>query len=392
MRHLLVAASVAALALLGCSSSTSGSSGSTGSTGSTSHTTSAGSTSAGTTSAGSTSTGTTSAGTSTGASATSTTGTTGTGTTSTGTTSAGTTGNTLFPSDAPWYQDVSALQKDAQSDAIITDLSNNGGWGNGNVFQIDFSITLQHADANTEFVPWTPTGDWYSPDCDQQDMPLPTGGAVEGEDAYACTQGGDCHLLVIDDVHQKLYENWEWNQTGTNTYESGCQAVWDLTQHYPDNLRGDGCTSADAAGFPIAALLFTADEVAAGHIDHAIRFILPNDRIRHGSYVHPSTHSTNPTAGGPNAPPYGVHLRLRQDFDVSGLSPGAQVVANALKKYGMFLSDGGQIALTAADDRFTTAKWSGLLDAHDLSSIQVTDFEVVNLGTPVPLNDCVRNP
>ena len=31
--------------------------------------------------------------------------------------------------------------------------------------------------------------------------------------------------------------------------------------------RGLQCTSADAAGFPIAPLLFTADEVAAGHID-----------------------------------------------------------------------------------------------------------------------------
>jgi len=387
MRHLLVAASLAALALLGCSSSTSGSSsstsssGSAGATGTTGHSTTTSSTAAGSTTNGTSTTGTSSTGTSTT-----------TGTTSSTTTSSGTTGGTLFPSDAPWYQDVSGLLPDNASNAIITDLSNNGGWGNGNVFQIDFSITLQHADANTEFVPWTPTGDWYSPDCDQEDMPLPTGGAVEGEDAYTCTGGGDCHLLVIDDANHKLYEAWEWNQTGANSYESGCQAVWDLTQHYPDNLRGDQCTSADAAGFPMAALLFTADEVAAGHIDHAIRFILPNDRIRHGSYVHPSTHSTNPTSGGPNAPPYGVHLRLRGDFDVSGLSPGAQVVANALKKYGMFLSDGGQIALTAADDRFTTAKWAGLLDAHDLSSLQVTDFEVVNLGTPVTYTgDCVRN-
>ena len=29
--------------------------------------------------------------------------------------------------------------------------------------------------------------------------------------------------------------------------------VWDLTKAYPDSLRGDQCTSADAAGFPIVA-------------------------------------------------------------------------------------------------------------------------------------------
>lgn len=47
-------------------------------------------------------------------------------------------------------------------------------------------------------------------------------------------------------------------------------------QVYPDDGRGEQCTSADAAGFPMSTLLFTADEVYAGEINHAIRFILPN--------------------------------------------------------------------------------------------------------------------
>ena len=223
-------------------------------------------------------------------------------------------------------------------------------------------------------------------------MPLPAVGAVEGSSDYSC-QGGDCHLLVIDDLHQKLYEMFEANLVSASDFEGGCQVVWDLTKHYPDNLRGDGCTSTDAAGFPIAALLFTADEVAAGHIDHAIRFILPNSRIRNGEYVHPSTHTTSAASGGPNAPPYGVRLRLRADYPIDTLpSEGAKVVARALQKYGMFLSDGGQIALTGADDRFTTAKWSGLLDPHDLKSLKVSDFAVVDLPTPTPNQDCVRNP
>jgi hypothetical protein len=323
-------------------------------------------------------------------------GTTGSGATAGGSATGGSSGHpgTLFPADAPWYQDVSAPSHlDPSSAAIINDLAQAGGWGNGNIFQIDFSITLQHALPTTEFVSWTPTADWYSPDCDQQRMPAPSGGAVEGESGYACTQNGDCHLLVIDDAHQRLYELWRANRLGASSWEGGCQAVWDLSKHYAASLRGDGCTSADAAGFPVGALLFTADEVTSGHIDHAIRFILPNARIRHGEYVHPATHSTRPTAGGPNAPPYGVHLRLRADYPVASLpSVGARVVARALQKFGMFLADGGNITLTAADDRFTTAKWSGLLDAHDLASLQVSDFEVVDLGTPVPLGSCTLNP
>jgi serine/threonine-protein kinase len=259
--------------------------------------------------------------------------------------------------------------------------------------KIDFSITLQHADASTPFQNFTPSGDFYSPDCDHVPFPVPAGGAVEGESGYRCTQDGDCHLLVVDDAHDKLYEMWR-AFTGSSGFNGGCTAVWDLTKQYPANLRGDGCTSADAGGFPIAAMLFTADEIAAGEIPHAIRFILPNSRIRGGGvYVHPGTHTTGSTSGGANAPPYGVRLRLKSSFDVSSLSSGARVVARAMQTYGMFLADGGNIALTAADDRFTTAKWSNVgVTSQSLSSLQVTDFEVVDLGTPVSSTDCVRNP
>jgi hypothetical protein len=38
---------------------------------------------------------------------------------------------------------VSAAAKDARSDAIIAALVSMGGWGNGDVLQIDFSIPLK---------------------------------------------------------------------------------------------------------------------------------------------------------------------------------------------------------------------------------------------------------
>lgn len=62
-----------------------------------------------------------------------------------------------------------------------------------------------------------------------------------------------------------------------------------------------------------------------------------------------------------------------------------------MQRYGMALADGGNIALTAQSDRFTTGKWNGLLDSHDLSSIQPTDFEVLDTGPDIELTyDCVR--
>jgi hypothetical protein len=121
---------------------------------------------------------------------------------------------------------------------------------------------------------------------------------------------------------------------------------------------------------------------------------VPNSRIRHGIYLHPATHSTGATSGGSNAPPYGARLRLRADYPVETLpSAGARVVARAMQRYGIVLADGGNVALTAQSDRFTTAKWAGLLGPRDLQAIQVTDFAMVNGGTRHPYTgDCVREP
>jgi hypothetical protein len=60
----------------------------------------------------------------------------------------------------------------------------------------------------------------------------------------------------------------------------------------------------------------------------------------------------------------------------------------------MLLADGGDIALTFADDRNNTAKWADLgIDAQSFSDIGVDQFEVVELGDEIPLTyDCVRNP
>jgi serine/threonine-protein kinase len=306
----------------------------------------------------------------------------------------------IFPSTAPWYQDVTQAALDSQSADVISGLSMAGGWGNGNKFQIDSSIEVLAADASVARRAFTPTDDFYNPDCDKVDVPVPAGGRVEGESGYACTGDGDCHLIVVQGM--RLYEMWRANITGDSTagFQGGCLAVWDLSKDYwtpaapPSFARGDHCTSADAAGYPIAALLFSADEVKAGEIKHAIRFILPNDRIDPKMYVHPATHATMHSATATTPVPYGARLRLKSSFDLASLpSDGARVVARALMHYGMFLADGGNIALTAQSDTYTQAKWDGLLDPHDLASLKVTDFEMVDGGTRYPLaGDCSRTP
>ncbi len=308
----------------------------------------------------------------------------------------------IFPSSSPFYQDISGAPLAADAKAIIDGVQKKGGWGNNNIFQIDFSIEVLGAADSVTREAFTPTDDFYDPDCDPAPVPLPAGGRLEGETGYECTNDGDCHLIVVQG--KRLYEMWRANVSGT--FYGGCLAVWDLSKNYwqpaaaPNFSRGDGCSSADAAGLPIAPLLFTADEVAAGEIKHAIRFILPNNRIRDKSYVHPGTHATGPpngATGGADTPPYASRWRLKASFDESTLpSEGARVVARALKKYGMFLADGGNIALTGQADTYTTAKWDGLLAPRGLQALKVTDFEVVDGGEAFLWGstnyDCSRTP
>ncbi len=296
----------------------------------------------------------------------------------------------LFPADAPWNTDISTATVDSQSSAVIGFLQSRG-WGGGRM-QIDFSIEVLCTD-DAPMRSFQKTGDFYSPDCDDTAVPVPPSGALEGENGYECTGDGDCHLIVIHRPTRKLFEQWRANISG-GTYQGGCLAVWDLSRVYPAQGRGEQCTSADAAGLPITPLLFDADEVAAGEIKHAIRFILPNDRIRNATYVHPATHATRAASGGTNAPPYGARLRLKASYPVDSLpTAGAKVVARALQKYGMILADGGNIALTAQSDRFTQAKWDGLLGPLDLRAIQPSDFELVNAGPRLTWSgDCVRTP
>jgi serine/threonine-protein kinase len=286
-------------------------------------------------------------------------------------------------------RDVSGVPKATNSATIISALKAAGGWGNSNRMQIDFTLNVVKASSTTPKRSFTKNSEFYSPDCDYTSVPVPSGGNVEGNSGYVCSNGGDCHLLVYDTSARKLYEMYRASIT-SSSFTGGCLAVWDGTKTYTDTLRGDQCTSADAAGFPIAPLLFTADEVAAGEIKHAIRFILPNNRIKKG-FTRPATHGTN-TTGGANLPSYGVHFRLRANYPVDSLpSKGARVVARAMQKYGMYHADGGNIALTAMSDRNTVNKWSGLLGPNDLSALKVEDFEVIQHSSPVALTmNCVR--
>src|SRR6185503_8659291 len=87
-------------------------------------------------------------------------------------------------------QDVSAVPKAASSASIIAALAAAGGWGNSNTMQIDFGLDVLTAPAGSPMRTFTPTDDFYTPDCDLTAMPVPLGGNIESETGYACTGDG----------------------------------------------------------------------------------------------------------------------------------------------------------------------------------------------------------
>jgi len=334
-------------------------------------------------------------------------------------------GGTLNPISAAsnfpcsWYfnQSVAAAALDPNSAAMISQLSSAGGWGNGNTFQIDWGIgviftnmpagsvpanSTDTTSAQTTDMPFVNNG-VSTPDSDiPTTIPVTTanvtseGSGFESGGGFT-SDGGDDHYLVFDNATKRLYEVYQASVSGGQLSSTGSIAIWDPTIQYPTNLRGDVCTSADASGALMAPLLATPDEVAAGTITHALRLILPNSRIENKQYVRPATHGTGGSGWATtNGIPYGARLRLHSSFTLAGASPAGEAFITALKTYGMILSDGGDIALSVANDDTFHNKWENLLPngSHELYGIQVTDFDVVapTEGTYINFTsyNCVR--
>jgi hypothetical protein len=301
-------------------------------------------------------------------------------------------GDGYFPG-GPFYEDITDTTPVSNSDAITANmeaLHGPNGWGYGEM-RIDFSIITNVSPAGTEKHAFQIVDDYfYEGECDTAPMPLPAGGAVEvdwenpptlsGLEGYDCTtfdDGGDCHMIVFAPDEDRLYELYHATVRDNGTFEGGCLAIWDTSVAVTDDGRGQQCSSADAAGYPIAPLLVTPDEVFAGEIEHAVRLILPNDIIRGGVYFSPATHGTDST-GDADTIPYGGRMRLRADYPIENLSPPAQVVARAMQRYGLMLADGGNIALTMSSDVLSEHKWADLgLEPDALAELRASDFDVI---------------
>jgi hypothetical protein len=184
--------------------------------------------------------------------------------------------------------------------------------------------------------------------------------------------GSDRHALIEDKSNCKLYELYDLRKVGTKWY-AGSGAIWSLKSNA---LRPAGWTSADAAGLPILPGLARYDEVAAGRIDHALRFTVSKTRR---AYVYPARHYAS-SSTDPALPPMGLRVRLKAGYDISGFPKQARVVLQALKTYGMMVADNGSSWFISG---VPDGRWSND-DLHTLGNVPGSAFEVVDTSSLAP--------
>jgi hypothetical protein len=273
-----------------------------------------------------------------------------------------------FASDNLWNTDISGAPVDANSGAIINFIGPTIGmhadFGSGQ-YQ-GSNIGIPYAVVGGTQSPVSINFTAYGDESDPGPMPIPGNASIEGDPNPG---NGDRHVLVLDNSNCFLYELYSSFPNTDGSWNAASAAVWDLLAN---EQRPWTWTSADAAGLPIFPGLVRYDEVAAGQIQHAIRFTLPQSRA---AMVLPATHWAA-NSSDPSAPPMGMRLRLKAGYDISSFSTNVQVILSALKKYGLIMADNGSaMYISGAPD----SRWDNN-DLHNLSQVPASAFEVVQMN------------
>jgi len=287
-----------------------------------------------------------------------------------------------FPSTYAWNTNIASAPLDPNNTAITTAAGFAGLHLHHDFSSVaggDYGIPYVVVDSSsTPLVPIDVVA--YADQSDVAYAPFPPTAPIEGSPA-ACTGGpnnyqGDQHVLVLDRDRCMLYETFN-SVYCSGAWSADSETIWDLQS---SEQRPWGWTSADAAGLAIFPGLVRYDEVAAGAINHAIRFTMQQtkDDANDGYFVEPATHAAGTVWGVSNI--MGMRIRLNASFDISGYSAANQVILTAMKQYGMILADnGGYFYFQGVPD----PRWNDS-DLENLDSIQSSNFEVVQMTPAFP--------
>lgn len=273
-------------------------------------------------------------------------------------------GCSMFPADNWWNTDISKYPLDPRSSQYIKSIPGNLHPDFGH--NPDYGIPVNIVTRSQKKVPVS--FDYFS-QSDPGPYPIPPNAQIEG----GSHSNGDRHVLVLQQGACKLYEMWRaFPKNGGKRWHAGSGAIFPLDTN---KLRPNGWTSADAAGLPILPALIKCDEIAAGEIDHALRFTV--ERTQAG-YIHPATHFAS-NSRDLDLPPMGLRVRLKASYDISHFNRTAKIVLTAMKIYGMFVADNGSNWYFQGEGGSASKCWNDN-DLDALKNVPGTAFEVVKTG------------
>ena len=191
-----------------------------------------------------------------------------------------------------------------------------------------------------------PLSTTYPVGCTTYDCQTPVSFAIPRYAAPAT--GSDHHLVVLDPATSNELDMWQASyNAGADSWSAGSRYVTASNGWGAQCSSGQHCLGAVAAGFAAFGGVVRPEEIAQGHIDHALFFADPNTRA--GDIACPATH-TDGWASDPAAIPEGARIQLDPGFDVDDQAwpTWEKVIAHALQTYGAYLGDsGGSLAFSA---------------------------------------------
>jgi hypothetical protein len=276
----------------------------------------------------------------------------------------------LYADSSPLNAPVGGAPVDPGSSAMVArsivpyagsaNLTNSPDWGIP-IFQADSSSQRQSVGC---------TRYW----CNVAVPPFPIPAAAQP------SSGSDGHLVVLDGAGGEL-DAWTADH-GSDGWSAGVRGVTSSQGSGLECDRGQTCGRANAAGFALAAGIVRPEEIAQGHIDHALVITTPYTR---SGYVACPALGTDGSSDDPAALPEGARLQLDPSVDVDALPiPGWQkVLARALQTYGAYVVDtGGSLSIRAESNLgrgYDAWAKAGVPDFPNLSGLPWGSLRVMQL-------------
>lgn len=245
--------------------------------------------------------------------------------------------NQVLPADVPLAPNSQAIVKNLAADK-------NGGYAVWPLMTETFSAPIYIATDET------PKAAWNYDNCTGASGLHPPFGealaAVPTLPGMVVSNGTDGEIAIYEPATDTYWDFWRAKADGQGQWS----ACWGgkITNYSQSLGVFEAPLGATATGLALGAFLIRIDELARGHIDHAIN--IATVRTRKNCQSWPANRNDGNTDGEDIACE-GQRFRLDPSFDVSTLkNPAARTIAEAMQRYGLILTDKSDALITQAED------------------------------------------